>query len=107
MKCNWTKRAQNEYQRIVDYILNEFGKMAALNFVDDIELWDSRIAENPEIGAIEPLLAERKRFKYHSFIVSKHNKFIYTISKDRSVTIADIWDMRRHPDNLAKRIKTK
>lgn len=32
---------------------------------------------------------------------------IYTIPKDRSVTIADIWDMRRHPDNLAKRIKTK
>ena len=107
MKCIWTKRALNEYQRIVGYIFNEFGKKAALTFVDDIELWDSRIAENPEIGAIEPLLAERKRYKYHSFIVSKHNKLIYTISKDRSVTIADIWDMRRHPDNLAKRIKTK
>lgn len=107
MKCVWTKRAQNEYQSIVDYIIHEFGKKAALDFVDIIEAWDSRIADNPKVGAVEPLLADRMRYDYHSLIVNSHNKLIYTINKEGTATIVDIWDMRCHPDNLTRRIKSK
>ncbi|MBQ0075291.1 MAG: type II toxin-antitoxin system RelE/ParE family toxin [Prevotella sp.] len=106
MKCKWTRRAESEYEIIVKYIFNEFGKKAAYDFIASIEYWDGRINKFPEIGVPEPLLADRKNYKYRSYIVSKHNKFIYTINNDE-VTIVDIWDMRRHPDNLSKRIKSK
>lgn len=107
MNCKWTKRAENEYESIVRYIGNEFGKKAACDFIDSIEYWDERIANFPEIGAPEPILSDRIKHIYRSYIVSKHNKFIYTINCNRDVTIVDIWDMRRNPDNLAKRIKSK
>lgn len=107
MKCKWTKRAENEYERVVRYIYSEFGKKATMDFVDSIEYWDERIAKYPETGAPEPLLADRSRFIYRSHIVSKHNKFIYTVNANGEVTIADIWDMRRHPVNLSRRIKSK
>lgn len=107
MKCKWTRRATNEYKSIVTYIFNEFGQTAALNFVDDVEHWDSRLAAYPEMGAPEALLADRTRYLYRSSIVGRHNKFIYTVSDKGLVTIVDIWDMRRHPENLKKRIKTK
>lgn len=106
MKCKWTRRAENEYESIVKYICIEFGKKAAYDFIASIEYWDERISQFPEIGAPEPLLADRRNYIYRSYIVSKHNKFIYTINND-TVTIVDIWDMRRHPDNLSKRIKSK
>lgn len=107
MNCNWTRRAENEYEAIVRYICKEFGKKAASDFIESIEYWDEHIARFPEIGAPEPLLYDRINHVYRSYIVSKHNKFIYTINNTREVTIVDIWDMRRHPDNLAKRIKSK
>lgn len=54
----------------------------------------------------EPLL-KGKRNVYHSFIVGKHNKVIYTIDSNRKVIIVDMWDMRREPSTLASRIKSK
>lgn len=107
MKCKWTKRAGNEYENIVRYIFNELGKKAACNFIDSIEYWDERIAKFPEIGAPEALLIDRRKYIYRSYIVSKHNKFIYTVNSNGEVTIIDIWDMRRDPNNLKKRIKSK
>lgn len=106
MKCKWTRRAEKEYESIVRYICNEFGKKTAYDFIASIEYWDERISKYPEIGAPEPLLTDRQKFTYRSYIVSKHNKFIYTINNEE-VTIVDIWDMRRHPDNLSRRIKSK
>lgn len=107
MNCYWTRRAEHEYEKVVRYILNEFGVKAAYDFIELIEYWDARIAKYPETGAPERLLADRVKFTYRSYIVSKHNKFIYTVNKNGKVTIVDIWDMRRHPDNLINRIKSK
>lgn len=105
MKCFWTKRALNEYKKVVDYIIQNFGRKAALDFVSGVSACDERILKFPEIGAPEPLLKGRKNV-YHSFIVSKHNKVIYTIDSNRKVTIVDMWDMRRQPTKLASRIKS-
>ena len=107
MKCLWTKRAVREYQKVLTYVYQEFGEKAAFDFVDNVDYWDGRIAQYPEIGAPERLLAGRKKHVYHSLIVSKHNKVIYTIDANGIVTILDLWDMRRHPAYLSGRIKTK
>lgn len=107
MKCTWSKRALREYSKVIKHILLEFGKKAALNFIDSIEYHDDQISKYPEIGAPEPLLKDKTKNVYHSYIVSKHNKVIYIIDGNRNVTIVDMWDMRREPNLLASRIKSK
>lgn len=63
------------------------------------------LAEMPEIVRPEPLLAHRSKH-YRSLIVSKHHKAIYYIDNDKQkIVIADIWDMRRLPSSMAKRVK--
>lgn len=38
MNCKWTKRAEKEYEKIVRYICDEFGKKVACDFVKSIEV---------------------------------------------------------------------
>ena len=106
MKCNWTRRAEREYRKTVEYIVDEFGSFTALKYIDQIEYWDGRICQYPEIGSPERLLKHKKNYLYRSLIATKHSKLIYTIDKHNIVTIVDMWDMRRDPINLQTRIKS-
>lgn len=105
MKCRWTRQATKEYLKISSYIFNQFGRKSALDFVAGMEQWDEYLCSYPDLGSIELLLANRKRFTYRSICINRYNKLIYTISSDGTVTIIDIWDTRRNPKTLAKRIK--
>jgi len=107
MKCAWTKRALREYRNVLTYIAKEFGKKTALDFVDGVEFYDDRLSRFPEMGAPEPFLSDRTKYVYHSLIVSKYNKVIYIIDSERKVTVVDMWDMRREPNKLLSRIKSK
>lgn len=100
-----TARFQREFQSVIDYIIDEFGIRAASDFTAEVHkrlLW---IEENPEIGRIEPLLAER-RIEYRCLKVGKHSKCIYYRDKD-IIYVVDLWDMRREPSSLSARIRTK
>lgn len=105
MKIALTARFQREFLSIVDYIIDNFDTRAANEFSLQVETKISWLSENPEIGRIEPLLADRTT-EYHCLIVSKHNKIIYRYNS-KTVYVVDIWDMRRDPSYLASRIKTK
>lgn len=105
MKCTWTRRALQEFRKVVEYIHNDFGKSAAMKFIEGVEKHDARICDYPEIGSPEPLLKGCNGYVYRSFIVSKHNKLIYIVNSERKVTIVDVWDMRREPSKLVSRIK--
>lgn len=107
MKCNWTKRAILEYKKVIKYIYDEYGFNSAQKFISSVEHLDSSLAEYPEIGSPEQLLQGRIKYLYRSHTVGTHNKLVYTISKEGIITIVDMWDMRRNPNRLAKRIKSK
>lgn len=94
---------QKEVNSIVDYIADNFGKKYALEFIDEIQRNILHIVKYPEASAAEPLL-EGRQTTFRSKIVSKHNKAIYYI-KGETIYFVDLWDMRRHPDKLIRRIK--
>lgn len=97
--------AKRELERILEYGINEFGETAAMNFFNGMKEKVMRLATMPEYGRPEPLLAHRNK-PYRSLIVSKHHKAIYYIdAENQQIVIADIWDMRRLPASMAKRVK--
>lgn len=103
MRIEWSPRALREWENTVRYIFREFGRKAAEEFEQDIAKWESRIAINPELAHQEPLLKERTKL-YRGLIVSRHSKLIFYV-EDEVVYIADLWDMRREPSRLSRRLK--
>lgn len=105
MKYLLSTRFQDEVNAIVEYIVDNFGKQYALNFISELHANILHIVEYPEASSIEPLLADRQTL-FRSKKVSRHNKAIYYIKGD-TIYFTDLWDMRRNPDALIKRIKRR
>lgn len=103
MRIEWSSQALREWENTTRYIYNEFGRKAAEEFEKNIARWENRIAVNPELAHQEPLLKDRSRL-YRGLVVSKHSKLIFYVEAE-VIYIADLWDMRREPSRLYKRIK--
>lgn len=101
------KRAINQLMEIVDYGKDQFGERVAIDYYNKIKTNLLQLQKHPELGSPEPLLADRA-IAYRSLIVAKHHKAIYSIdTKKETINIVDIWDMRREPISLSRRIKSK
>lgn len=105
MRIIWSSRAKKELADLAQYLAEEFGNSSVERLIHDVQICSKRLSEYPEIGRPEPLLQD-KSIAYRSLIFTHHNKLIYYL-KGEDVRIADIWDMRRNPEVLAKRIRTK
>ena len=103
MKKQWTKRAEIEFYKTIDYIRDNFGTKSAISFIEDVNKWVDWIVENPTISPQEPMLSECRTI-YRSRVVGVHNKIIYRCNSS-TVYIVDLWDMRRNPQSLISRIK--
>ena len=104
-KVKWTRPAQTIRKRFYLQGMRDFGITTA-NKTDkrieeienDLELW-------PTTGFPEPLLRGTVPF-YRSRHINKRYKLIYWYDEETDVvTIEDIWDTRRSPQNLTQRIK--
>jgi len=101
----WQKRAEKElYKYLVKGFL-EFGETTANHFAEKVAQINADLERHPEIGYPEPLLQSRKRL-YRAKNILKRFKLIYYYAQTTDkVHIADVWDMRREPSKLSKRIK--
>jgi len=82
------------------YIRKEFGKNSRDKFMQDVRQIRRLLAENPNLGPVEPLLANLPQ-TYRSFVLDRLNKIVYRIDED-VITIVDFWDVRRDPASLTK-----
>lgn len=103
MIIRWSYRAQKQQDAVADYIFEEFGALALRKFYQKIDRVESELVEFPELGKVEPLLAQRKKV-YRSIVLTKKNKLVYTIDKD-SICVHALWDTRREPKAQASRLK--
>ena len=60
------------------------------------------MANNPFMGCIEEI-AKSRDYEYRSIVLCRPFKLIYFIDRD-AIFIADIWDTRREPQSLIKRL---
>ena len=103
-KVKWQKRAERELYRYLVKGFIEFGEKTANKFADRVSHISHELEKYPEIGYPEPLLKDRKKF-YRTYHINKRFDIIYYYSKSTdTVHISDIWDTRREPSSLSKRI---
>lgn len=88
----FTKKADNDFESILDYIQNEFGINAGDDFKDLIHEFTRLIKSFPEIGSLE--LAGKN---IRGFVIHRRLKIFYRIKND-NVIILRLFDTRQHPD---------
>ncbi|MDD7317731.1 MAG: type II toxin-antitoxin system RelE/ParE family toxin [Prevotella sp.] len=103
MKVIWSKSAVDSMRQIEDYILKEFGEKARKNFIQEVEHVADILAEMPELGRPERLLAHRN-MTYRSIVIRKLSKMVYYI-KDDTIRISALWDVRREPKSQINHLR--
>ena len=103
MKSVITELAKDQIRQIAKYIRKEFGKDRRDEFMKEVQQMRRLIEDSPNIGPIEPLLAERA-VMYRSYVMNHLDKIVYRIDGD-TIYIVAFWDVRRDPDTLANEVK--
>lgn len=103
MQVRWNKKALTQFNATIEYGRIEFGDLVVQKFYRKVIRFETLLSKNPELGAIEPLIVNR-RYIYRYLIIHKHYKLIYYIKSDRELRISAIWDTRREPSGLSKSI---
>lgn len=105
MRIIWDNEAKAYLKEALAYCKDTFGQYVAQQFLDRLATLEQQLITNPERGFPEALLANRA-CTYRSIIVQKHFKLVYRImEEEETIHIVDLWDTRREPQKLIKRIK--
>ena len=93
VSVKWTKRAQSNFDEIVQCIENEWVSKSAQKFVRKVKLLMQTLQNQSEIGKIEI-----KEKGIRSFVFTRQNTVFYRI-KEKNIIILAIFDNRRNPKN--------
>ncbi|MBO7137262.1 MAG: type II toxin-antitoxin system RelE/ParE family toxin [Bacteroidaceae bacterium] len=103
MKSILTNLAKQQIRQTAKYIRREFGIKTSQEFIQKVYQTRCLIEEHPNIGSVEPLLAERT-VMHRSCVVNRLNKMVYRIKDDNIIEIVAFWDVRRDPGMLANQV---
>ena len=103
MRSIITELAKEQIRQIAKYIRKEFGKDRRDEFMKEVRQTRRLIEGSPNIGPVEPLLANRA-VMYRSYVMNRLNKIVYYIDVD-IIYIVAFWDVRRDPVTLAGEVK--
>ena len=105
MKVNWQTMALNGRDRVADYIRKQFGAKHKNLFLQHVRQTTKMLRRNPNIGAIDPLFADRPE-TYRSVVVDDLSKMVYRYDEDEKIIhIVALWDCRMDPSTVADRVK--
>jgi plasmid stabilization system protein ParE len=90
-KIVWTKRANTNFNNVVTYLEKEWGDLVTKQFVRQTVEIIEVISDQPEIGTVE-----NKEKNIRGFLISKHNRIFYRISKNELI-ILNVFDTRSGP----------
>jgi plasmid stabilization system protein ParE len=102
MRIVWIESARTDLEDIYVFI-NEKNEKAAIEIHNGILNEIGLLSSFPQIAAIDPALTDLSK-TYRSLIVKNIYKVIYYID-DNTVYIIAVWDCRRNPNNLKRKIK--
>lgn len=92
-EIRWSANALRNYNKIIDYLVSEWGEMVAAGFIENIEDKISNISQNPYVGK-----ASAREKHIRSLHITKHNRLYYRMVKAEILEIVNIFDTRQHPD---------
>jgi len=108
MKIIWEPNAKSEMRECFAYCKKNFGITTYYRFKSCVSEQLERLLSFPQIGQKEFLL-ENPVAEIRSLVVKRyHLKIVYYIDESINyVYIVDVWDTRREPCNLTKRVKDR
>lgn len=87
----WTTNALEDYHRIVDYLLMEWGIPVASDFITILEDRVDILSSFPNVG-----IASLKHSNIRAIVITKHNKLYYRVLTGK-VEVLSIFDTRQNP----------
>lgn len=107
MKYEWKKSAKNELAQAIRYCAKVFGNRVAEKFIDSVDHQVSLLGNNPSMGMRAPDLDTPRR-QYRTLLVHKHFELVYHVDEKKQILyIVSLWDVRREPAKLIRRIHRK
>ena len=100
MKTIWDPRAKESLRQIARYINAKFGCEARKDFIQEVRDTENILKQNPSIGFVDPLFANRS-VVYRSVIINGKSKMVYFI-ENKVIYIAAFWDTRQEPRSQAE-----
>jgi plasmid stabilization system protein ParE len=91
LKIEWSKRADNSFDRIIDFLQAEWGDQVVKAFVKKTYDFLEILVEFPEIGSIQV-----KERNIRGFTLIKQVIVFYKI-KGKSIILLDFFDTRQDP----------
>ncbi|HEY4324611.1 MAG TPA: type II toxin-antitoxin system RelE/ParE family toxin [Mucilaginibacter sp.] len=90
----WTERASDEYERLMDYLLSEWGEQISLRVRKEIDQTITRIQNSPEHFPIF-----RKIKKIRRCVASPQTSVYFKLAEN-VVEIISVFDSRQNPRKL-------
>ena len=97
LKIKWTKRAQKSFDKIVEYLEDEWSINSAIKFVRLTNRFLETLENQPRLGK-----AEIAKKDLRSFVLSRHTTVFYRIKDDEHLIILKFFDTRQHPNKKWK-----
>lgn len=91
LEIKWSKKADEKFDKILEYLLTEWGDQVTRNFVKKVYDFLDILTEYPEIGSIE-----NKEREIRGFTIIKQVNIFYRV-KGNSIILLDIFDNRQNP----------
>ena len=92
LEIYWTRQADRKFDKILDFLLNEWNQQVIESFVKKVYDTLDILAEFPEIGTIE-----HKEKDIRGFTIVKQINVFYKII-DNKIIILDFFDNRQAPE---------
>lgn len=106
VKIIWHTEAERLLNRFVENAYLEFGASTAKKWHSERLSFEWRIARHPESYPPEEFLTDRETLYRRCHIMNRRFKIIYYYDQTEDIVhIMDIWDTKRNPMSLIKRIK--
>ena len=89
LKIVWSKRADKKFDKILEYLVKEWGNKVTKSFVKKVYDFLDILSEFPEIGTLEV-----KRKGIRGFVIIQQVSIFYTI-RDNRIIILNFFDNRQ------------
>jgi plasmid stabilization system protein ParE len=102
MNIEWSEGAFNDYDEIINYIINGFGLRAARDF-------KTKLLENINVLSKQPFAGKEEYTNPNTLIVyrslsCKQYSIVYTLVGEKLI-IVSFWNNRKNPDTLREMLE--
>jgi plasmid stabilization system protein ParE len=96
LKVFWTKRAEKSFDKIIDYLIDNWSEKEVKNFVRKTFTMVNYISQKPRMFSYSIQL------DIYSAVITKQPSLVYRIVDEKQIDLLFFWDNRRNPKKKGK-----